>query len=53
MWDGGFESCVNPEGYKAVPASIRSLLGFESCVNPEGYKAPFAAVGRQGCLRAV
>ena len=34
-----FESCVNPEGYKAITEMIMSQNGFESCVNPEGYKA--------------
>ena len=38
-WVHKFESCVNPEGYKAVRLFVHHVQGFESCVNPEGYKA--------------
>ena len=34
-----FESCVNPEGYKATAGGENPPHPFESCVNPEGYKA--------------
>ena len=34
-----FESCVNPEGYKAGKNLTSLEQEFESCVNPEGYKA--------------
>ena len=34
-----FESCVNPEGYKAEICEEYVPSQFESCVNPEGYKA--------------
>ena len=42
MQDGiVFESCVNPEGYKARAKTFPGIARFESCVNPEGYKADF------------
>ena len=41
-----FESCVNPEGYKAGFALPSADAMFESCVNPEGYKAVGEYMGR-------
>ena len=52
--DNVFESCVNPEGYKAWKSQQLFIALFESCVNPEGYKAPVIKldlhIGFESCV---